>query len=344
MTGDLANRPQLQRRPPGPFGLSLPNRAVLFGAITVQDMYEMTELAESSGFFDSVWVGDSLLAKPRLEAIALLAALAARTERMQLGPACLASFPLRDLLILAQQWGSLDVISGGRTIMVPCIGSSIKGAGGAMEQEYRAFKADPGTRVARFEEAIPLLRRLWSEDSVTHHGEWFDYEDVTILPKPAPPAPPIWIASDPALAKPHLAERAFRRVARLADGWMTSMGTPDELAQRWQMISGFAREEGRDPSTMHVAVHHMVNINDDRQVAYTEAKTFLDKYYETDSTPERMETWVSYGTPAEVADKIGGYLAAGAGTMILRFASWTPIEQIRRAVDEVLPRLMTPKG
>jgi len=337
VTGDAGRRP-----PPGPFGLSLPNRAVLFGAITVGEMFEMTELAESSGIFDSVWVGDSLLAKPRLEAIALLSALAARTERMQLGPACLASFPLRNLLILAQQWGSLDMISGGRTIMVPCIGSSIKGAGGAMEAEYRAFQADPKTRVARFEEAIPLLRRLWSEDDVTHRGEWFEYENISIQPKPAPPGPPIWIATDPALAKPHLAERAFRRVARLADGWMTSMGTPEELAQRWAMIAGFAREEGRDPSTMHVAVHHMVNINDEPAVAYAEAKTFLDKYYETDTTTERMETWVSYGTPAQVADKIGAYLVAGAGTMILRFASWKPIEQIRRAVDEVLPRVATP--
>src|SRR3712207_2352620 len=98
------------------FGLSLPNRAVLFG-MPIDLLYQATERAEMSGYFDSVWVGDNLLSKARLEAIVTLSALAARTRRVKLGTICLASFPLRQPLLLAIQWASLDLLAGGRTIL-----------------------------------------------------------------------------------------------------------------------------------------------------------------------------------------------------------------------------------
>src|SRR5262245_46038827 len=103
------------------FGISLPNRAVLFG-LPAHVLLEMAERAETSGFFDSVWVGDNLLSKPRLESVVTLAALAARTRRLKLGEVCFASFTLRHPLVVAIQWASLDVISAGRTILAVCIG------------------------------------------------------------------------------------------------------------------------------------------------------------------------------------------------------------------------------
>src|SRR5271154_1669226 len=93
------------------FGLTLPNRGVFIGATTVEEMLKMGEWADSAGW-DSVWVGDSIFAKPRLDAIVLLGALAARTKRVRLGPACFASTPLRDALILAYQWATLDFMAG----------------------------------------------------------------------------------------------------------------------------------------------------------------------------------------------------------------------------------------
>ncbi|HZR41613.1 MAG TPA: LLM class flavin-dependent oxidoreductase, partial [Ktedonobacteraceae bacterium] len=89
------------------FGLTLPNRGVVTGATTVEEMLALAEKAEETGW-DSVWVGDSIFAKPRLDALVLLGALAARTKRVKLGPACFASTPLRDALLLAYQWISLD--------------------------------------------------------------------------------------------------------------------------------------------------------------------------------------------------------------------------------------------
>ena len=102
--------------PRASFGLILANRAVVLGAIQARDLIELSQQAEASGAFDTLWVGDSLLAKPRLEAVALLSALAGATSRMRLAVGCMATFVHRHPLLLAQQWASLDVLSGGRAL------------------------------------------------------------------------------------------------------------------------------------------------------------------------------------------------------------------------------------
>src|SRR5919198_3310508 len=104
------------------FGISLSNRAVLFGWATLDDLLAVAQIAERSGDFHGVWVGDNLLSKPRAEAIVTLSAIAARTRQVKLGTICLASFPLRDPLLLAIQWASLDMLSHGRTVLAVCIG------------------------------------------------------------------------------------------------------------------------------------------------------------------------------------------------------------------------------
>src|SRR6516225_1434219 len=99
------------------FGLTLPNRGVVIRATTVAEMLQLAADADSSGW-DSVWVGDSIFAKPRLDAMVLMGAIAARTTRVSIGPACFASTPLRNALVLAYQCASLDFLSGGRTVFV----------------------------------------------------------------------------------------------------------------------------------------------------------------------------------------------------------------------------------
>ena len=131
------------------FGLTLPNRGVVIGATTVPEMIEMAEWADGSAAWDSVWVGDSIFAKPRLDAIALLGALAARTQHVRLGPACFASTPLRNALILAYQWASLDLMSGGRTIFVACQGQPEPG-GGAFDKEFEALGIAPASRMRKW--------------------------------------------------------------------------------------------------------------------------------------------------------------------------------------------------
>ena len=106
------------------FGLSLSTRAVLFDGGSLDDLLVMAEDAEASGAFHGVWVGDNLLSKPRVESIVTLSALATRTQRVKLGTVCMASFPLRDPILFALQWASLDMLSHGRTILAVCNGPS----------------------------------------------------------------------------------------------------------------------------------------------------------------------------------------------------------------------------
>ena len=149
-----------------------------------------------SGFFDSVWVGDNLLSKPRLEAIVALSALAARTRRVKLGTICLASFPLRHPLLLAIQWASLDLVSGGRTILAVCIGGSArKGPQFAAElaadgRRLRRARAAPG---GGDRAAAPLLGRRTGRPS----RAVLQFENVEALPKPAQTHLPIVIAVNP---------------------------------------------------------------------------------------------------------------------------------------------------
>src|SRR3954468_10855463 len=252
------------------FGISLPNRAVLFG-VSPLSLLESAETADRSGFFDSVWVGDNLLSKPRLESIVTLSAVAARTSRVKLGEVCLASFPLRHPLLLAIQWASLDVISGGRTILVVCIGGSAR-SGPQFAAELAAMGVGSNERVPRLEEGIALLRAFWGQDPVTHEGWFYRFENVQALPKPTQSRVPIMIASNPVEGgDPAVEERALRRVARLGDGWQND-GTPAPLfKERWSRIREYAADAGRADQVTDASLHLMVNLNDDVAQARAES-------------------------------------------------------------------------
>lgn len=323
------------------FGLTLPNRGVLFGATTPAELLELAEMAERSGAFDSVWVGDSILAKPRLEAITLLAAVAARTRRVRLGPACFASFPLRHPVLLAYQWASLDLLSGGRSIMVACMGGGSREAGGDFVKEFQTMGVPVADRAARMEEGITILRRLWSEDHVTLRGRFFHLEDVTVEPKPAQRPIPIWIANNPQVfgVGEQTLSRAARRVARYADGWMTTMVTPEGFREAWARVRSALRAEGRDPEGFPNCLYFNVHVGGHRQLAYEESKKFIDLYYMTDFPKETVDLWIAYGDAQTCAEYINRFIDAGVRLFTLRLTAWDQKGQFRRVVDDLMPRL-----
>jgi alkanesulfonate monooxygenase SsuD/methylene tetrahydromethanopterin reductase-like flavin-dependent oxidoreductase (luciferase family) len=332
---------------PVEFGLSLPNRAVLFG-VPVDDLFRTAEAAEATGLFDSVWVGDNLLSKPRLEAVTTLAALAARTTRLKLGTVCLASFPLRHPIPFAIQWASLDVISGGRTILVVCNGGSAKD-GPLFAGELAAMGVASNERVARVEEGIPLLRKLWGPEPVTHVGRFYQFTDVEVLPKPVQARVPIELAINPraptTAAERATEDRILRRVARLADGWQTDGTPPKVLRDRWQRIRAYAADEGRAGEVTRMSLHLMVNINDDASAARAESVEFLDRYYGTGTVDEEtLRHWLAFGSPSAVVDKIATFIAAGCTTPILRFSSFDQLGQLGRCAADVLPPLRAAFG
>jgi alkanesulfonate monooxygenase SsuD/methylene tetrahydromethanopterin reductase-like flavin-dependent oxidoreductase (luciferase family) len=320
------------------YGLSLANRGILFGATSVDDLLDVSAAADASGAFDSIWVGDSLFIKPRLESLVLLSAIAARTRRARLGTCCLSTFPLRDPIFLAAQWAALDQVSHGRMVLGACIGGALPRE--RAETEFAAFRVKLSERAPRLEEGMTILRRLWTEDGVTHEGRFWQLRDFTLEPKPVQkPCPPIWIATNPkpGLAAPHVADRAIRRVGLLADGWMTDNTPVATFKARWDLIRQVAREAGRPAEGMESALHLMVNVNDDRSAALEESVKFLQTYYSPAMTREYIQDWLAYGPPGAVVEKIGAYVAAGCTTPILRFASWDQKGQLARALADVMP-------
>ena len=324
------------------FGLSLPNRAVLFG-YSPELLLAAAGLAEQSGVFDSVWVGDNYLSKPRLESITILSALAARTRRLKLGVICMASFPLRDPLLLALQWASLDVLSAGRTILGVCIGGSSK-SGPLFASELAAEGVLDNERIPRLVEGIELLRLLWGPDPVTYQGRFHSYQNVNALPKPVQARVPITIASNPrSVGGSPTEERALRRVAQLGDGWQCDGTPPDVFRDRWMRIREYAAEYGREDQVTDAALHLMVNINDDRDRAWKESVEFLNHYYGIGTVgAEKMEAWLAVGPPSAVAEQISQFVDAGCTTLVLRFTSSDQLGQVQRCAEEVLPAFIKP--
>ena len=321
------------------FGISLSNRAVLFGWASLDDLLEAAQLADQSGYFHGVWVGDNLLSKPRVEALVTLSAIAARTQQVTLGTICLASFPLRHPLLLAIQWASLDLLSRGRTILAVCNGGgSQDGPQFAHELEVMGVKSSE--RVGRVIEGIEILRRLWTESRVTHQGKYYQFTDVELLPKPVQQPVPIHLAINPKADRVEAAtvDRILRRVAMHADGWQTDATPVEAFQRRFDTIRNYAAQGGRDPAKIESCLHLMVNINDDRDKAFQEADNFLRSYYGAGAvSPERAELWLAYGRPAAVIEKIQTYLDAGCTTPVLRFVSPNLKQQLLRCIEEVLP-------
>lgn len=325
-------------------GLSLPNRGVLFG-YPPDELIDAAVLAEETGCFDSVWVGDNYLSKPRLEALVTLAAIAGRTNRVRLGTICLASFNLRNPLELAIQWASLDVISGGRTDLYVCLGAAASN-GPQFAAELAAFDRRSVDRVPRMLEGIELLRRFWSEDDVTFEGKFYSYQSIDALPKPVQTSMPIGIAVNPghpAHGKPldpAIEERALRRVARVGNGWQTDATPFEVFKDRWDRIQSYAEEYGRADEVTQSCLHLMVNINEDEERAYRESVEFLDRYYGVGAIPEEaVRLWLAVGPPEKVAEKIAGYIDAGCTTPVLRFCTPDQRGQIDRCASEVVPLL-----
>ena len=194
-------------------------------------------------------------------------------------------------------------------------------------------------RSRRMEESIEILRRLWSEDSVDFDGEFHHLDGAFIEPKPVQKPPPIWIVSNPRLktGKPHIIERALKRVAKMADGWMTTFTSEEEFGEVRSRICSYAGEFGRSFEDLPCALYFNINVNEDRNAAFEESKKYLDLYYTTDYTPAQIENWVALGSPQQCIDRIQGFVDLGATDITLRLPSWDQNGQFKRVVEEVIP-------
>jgi alkanesulfonate monooxygenase SsuD/methylene tetrahydromethanopterin reductase-like flavin-dependent oxidoreductase (luciferase family) len=311
-------------------GVLLPTRGILLGESPPKGanlVLDLAQKAEQAGL-DSVWVGDSLTAKPRLEPLSILAAIAAVTQQVRLGTAVLL-MALRHPLLLAQTMATVDLISQGRLIIAA-------GAGGAFNDEQKQEWANASVKASqrgrRLEEMIQIIKGLRSGKPLTFQGRHFDLDSVVMNPQPVQPnGVPILLACHwRAPAK----DRQVQRAARWADGLISVSDTPDEYAEVVRQVRATAVELGRDPDCLEAAMYLTINLDQDRARASQEAECWLMGYYGANIWGSR---WGPFGDAERVKDRLSEYVEAGAQTLVVRFASYDPERQLEDFLDKVAP-------
>jgi len=204
-------------------------------ASTPEGLAELVRGLDDLGF-DSLWVSEVLLG-PVLDPVVSLAWAAAGNPRLKVGTTML--LPGRNVIRLAKQLASLDVISHGRLLV-----TLVPGLTYAPERE--AIGADPKRRGALIDEALPLLRRLWAGERVTHDGAAGTFHDVTLTPRPVQQPLEVWLGGT--------APAALERCGRLSDGWLPSLCTPPEAVAGRAVIDAAAARAGRAISREHFGV------------------------------------------------------------------------------------------
>jgi len=187
--------------------------------------------------FDSLWLSERLSGDAPDPLVALTFA-AGRTTRLKVGTSVLV-VPGRNPVVLAKQMATLDWVSGGR--FLPAVG-----LGAPIPREHHAFGIERSDRAPWFDEALPLMRRLWTEDEVSHQGERFTLDRFTLLPRPVQQPIEVWLGGR--------AVGELRRVGRLGDGWLASFVTVDDVATGWEAVTASAAAHDRTIDPEHLGV------------------------------------------------------------------------------------------
>jgi probable F420-dependent oxidoreductase len=260
--------------------------------------------AEELGF-DFVSASDHLHGgNPTYETWTMLSWIAAETSRIGVATRVLG-MPYRNPAVLAKMAETFDRLSGGRLILGL--------GGGYSDEEFLAFGLgfrSPGEKVDGLEEAIRIVRGLWSEPSFTYQGRLYRTEGAQLEPKPARRVP-IWLGT--------YGSRALALTGRLADGWIPSFGfaPPEEVTRMRERVLGAAREAGRAPEEITCVYNIEVRVDD-----------------RVEPDPSIVS-----GSPDSVADRLVGFLGIGFSALNLIPAGPGRADQVERLAGEVIPQI-----
>ena len=187
--------------------------------------------------FDSLWLSERLGGECP-DPLVGLAYAAGRTKRMKFGFSVMV-LPGRNLAVLAKELASLDRLSDGRLLRA-------FGLGVADVHEQAAFGVNRKERAKMFNEALPLLKRMWEDEPVNHQGDFYNYQDVNLLPKPTQQPMDIWLGG--------AADVELRRCGRFGDGWLPSFCTPEMASDGWRLVNEAAEQHERFMDPEHFGV------------------------------------------------------------------------------------------
>jgi alkanesulfonate monooxygenase SsuD/methylene tetrahydromethanopterin reductase-like flavin-dependent oxidoreductase (luciferase family) len=288
-------------------GYLLPTREqVMEGRPEAAPLLRLAEQAEDLGFA-SVWVGDSLLARPRHDPLTLLGGVAGRTKRVLMGTAVLLP-ALRNPVVLAHQVATLDQVSEGRLIL----GVGIASDNQAIRDEFMAAGVPFEGRVGRMMEGLRLCKALWSGTAVDWNGRWTVKAGVLGPTPHRSGGPPLWYGGR--------SEAALARTAKFFDGWFPNHAEPTRFAAEFAQIHALAHAAGRVGGVRDGATYLTLAIDDDAARAGERMDAYMARYYNQPAAAMRARQ-VNYAGPAEGAAKLlSDYAAHGATHLVLRFA------------------------
>ena len=275
---------------PGPWPPGRDGAAFLW---TLCDMLERSDV-------DSIWLSDRLSSPaPVPEVMTTLAAIAARTTRLKFGPSVVV-LPYRTPVVAAKEMATVDWLSQGR--LFPAVGVGVE-----LPREFEASGVAFAERGRRTDEAIRVMRMLWTQDEVTFQGDFYKLDRISIFPKPWQTPPPIWIGGK--------SEAAMRRTARLGDGWMPSFITPDEMRAGVQKVHDLAAAAGRQVPEDHFGTLINYAIADSEATALGLAQPYVPRGRVDEAT---MRQCTAFGPAERLIEKVEEYVKAGASKFILR--------------------------
>ena len=262
-----------------------------FGVPSSKIAMEIPERVEALGI-DSIWLADHVLPpRPDLETMTLLSIYTAKTRRIKLGTSILL-LPLRNPILVAKAIATLDYLSDGRMVLG-------LGVGGENPKEFSACGVPLSERKSRIEEGITILKKLWTESNVTFSGKHYQFNDVTLEPKPKQkPHPSIWIGGK--------SPAALKRVAAMGDGWFASFITPEAYRKNMADILSWARESGRNVNEIESGVNLMSYVGDSSRAAVMKQR-FLNDFAPFGADDRSA----AFGTVKDCIVRIEEYLAAG---------------------------------
>ena len=271
---------------------------------SVKGVVEFARLAERLGY-DYLTCGEHVMFHgPVSNSLIALSVAAGATEKLKL-MSSIVLLPLYNPVMLAKQTAVLDVASGGRYHMGV-------GIGGEFPKEFEACGIPVKQRASRSNEALEVIKKLWTEKNVTFEGRFLKFSGVTISPSPVQkPHPPIWVAGRK--------EPAMRRAATYADGWIPYMYTPEMLHESLEKINRFGKEAGRDMSNFRPGVFIFASVYPDRDMARDQAAKALGGTYSQDFS-KIAGRYTLYGNPDDCRKRLKEYVDAGARTVLVAWA------------------------
>lgn len=284
--------------PKAEIGLLLPSReTLLWRGGDLGFVVDSARAAEAAGF-DSVWVGDSLLARPRGEPMVLLSAVAGATTRVTLGTAVLLPL-LRNPLSLAHSLASLDRIAQGRLVVGVGPGADLPGT----HAELKALGVPSDRRVTAMLDSLDRCRRLWRGEDA----------GIDLEPKPLRPSgPPIWVGAT--------GPRLLRMTGERFDGWMPLSTSPDIYATGLKVVREAAERAGRDPADISAGLYLTIAIADRAEAAAKKLDDYIQGYYGVPAEVMARQQGCFAGTLESAREWLAGYRAAGARHIIIRAA------------------------